>query len=196
MSVHSIRPSSVVAAAVVIGGVLIAIVPQHALTILALVIVTAAASAGLFALHANAPATWWRSPFERGLPMSWGRKGRGELDWIASELGEWRQRIAFGYALPPRVLGRMKRLIETALERAGLSAGVEERDGVIRSRLSPLAYAILMTDMTRTAPVLRMRAPDRRAVARSVHLVLDELDRLTGAHDVGISDHHSRAESS
>lgn len=192
MSVHAVRPSSVVAAAAVIGGALTAILPRHGLTIVALVIVTAAASAGLFALHANAPAMWWRSPFERGLHGK-RRTATRDLDWIGSELGERRQRIAFGYALPPQVVGRMQRLIETALERAGLLADVEENGAVIRSRLSPLAYAILTADTTRRPGVLRMRAPHRREVATCVHLVLDELDRLAGAMDVGVSDHSSRA---
>lgn len=69
MNERTLRPANVAAAAVLIGGVLIVVLPQHGLSIVQLVVVTIAAAAALYALAISVPewsATWWRvAPFNR-----------------------------------------------------------------------------------------------------------------------------------
>lgn len=162
-------------AAVVIGGALIALLPQHGMSIIRLVVLTAAAAAGLYALGVNAPATWWRSPFDR-------RPGRArrpdEIDWIRSELSGWRQRVPGGPALPPEVIRMLRPLIGAATEQAAARRAGPYRDEPVR--VSPVTRAIMSSDAPRRPRWHRMLPPNGSAVAAAVETVLDDIDRLTG----------------
>jgi hypothetical protein len=182
MNSQILRPGSIAVGAIVIGGTLVLAMPQHAESIARLVIATVAAAAALYALGFNAPPGWWHSPFDRKRAGNDDATGSRELDWIRGELAAWRRRIPNGPPLPPEVLSVLRPLIESAVERAGFRSG--ERDA--RLPLSPLTRAILRADPSQRPPWYRLVRPDRRAVAGTVHRVLDELDRIAagaaGAH--------------
>ena len=188
MNEQPFRPGSVAAAAILIGGGLIAAFPQHSMSIIRLVIVTIAAAAGLFALGVNAPATWWRSPFERGLPLKWKRSGAHELHWIRSEMAGWRQRIANGPPLPPEVVRRLQPLIAVEIERAGADPADEAIGEYTRQHLSPLTIAVFTADAGNSHHRFRFVPPNRGAVAAAVHAVLDDLERLARARSTPTSD--------
>jgi hypothetical protein len=178
MNAQILRPGGIAAGAVVIGGTLVLAMPQHAGTIVRLVIVTVAAAAALYALGFNAPPRWWLSPFDRSGATVGTRTGSREIDRVRSELSGWRQRIPGGSPLPPEVVRMLQPLIEVAIERAGLRPGDRRVTGTTRTPLSPLIRGILRTDSSTRPPWYRMVRPDRREVAATVHRVLDELDRI------------------
>jgi hypothetical protein len=173
-----IRPAGMAAATVLIGGTLVAVVPQHAPTILRLVIATLAATAALHALGMNTPPRWWRSPFVRS--RSRGRKARtaDEIDWIRSMLAAPRQRIRNGPPLPPEALALLQPVIRAGLERRGLA-----QDGqTARSLLAPATRAVLDAVPLRRPGWYRLLPPDERATARTVQRVLDDVAGLTTSH--------------
>ncbi len=77
MSERNLRPANVAAAALVIGGVLLVALPRHALSIVQLVVLTAAAATALYALAVNVPPTGWMSPFKWMSPFGGRRARRG-----------------------------------------------------------------------------------------------------------------------
>jgi hypothetical protein len=172
MSEQTLRPESVATAAVVIGGALVAVLPQHAMSIVRLVILTAAAAAGLYALGVNAPATWWKSPFDRRPGRS---RGPDEFESIRSGLSDWRQRIADGPALPPDVVRMLRPLIAAAVEQAGAGGG--RRSAGARVHLSHVTRAVLASGSRVRPRWFDMVPPDGRTVAAAVEVVLDDIER-------------------
>ena len=170
MSEQTLRPESVATAAVVIGGALIAVLPQHAMSIVRLVILTAAAAAGLYALGVNAPATWWKSPFDR---RSRRARGPDEFESIRSGLSGWRRRIPDGPALPPDVVRMLRLLIAAAVEQADGRG----RDAAAHVHLSPVTRSILASGSLVRPRWFRMVPPDGPAVAAAVDAVLDDIEQ-------------------
>jgi hypothetical protein len=180
MNERTLRPANIAAAAIVIGGALVVMLPQHAVSIAGLVIVTIAAAAGLYALAVNAPPAWWRSPFD-----VFGGDHRPDeahdIDRLRSGLSGRRQRIARDTALPPGTLRLLQPLIQVALERDSIDTGDEQSVARARTRVSPLTWAVLTTEPMERPGWIRTVRPDARHVADVVHRVLDELERLAGA---------------
>jgi hypothetical protein len=185
MNSQILRPGSIAAGAVVIGGTLVMLLPQHAMSIVRLVIVTVAAAAALNAFGVHAPPRWWRSPFDRTPGGEDTGTGSRDIDRIRSEFSGRRRRIPNGPPLPPEVLHLLRPLVEVAVARAGLDPDDSRVAG--RRRLSPLCRAVLAADRSTRPPWYRMVRPDRREVAGAAHRILDELDRLAagtaGGHD-------------
>lgn len=186
MNEQILRPSHMAAAAVVIAGGLVAIAPQHAASVVRLMLVTVAAATALYALVVNAPARWWRSPFDRGVDAVAGRgPGSGELGRLRLLLRSRRQRIAGGPALPPEVLRMLQPQIRTALDARGVELRRGEDDvAAARGLLSPVTFAILVADPLDQPRWRNTVRGDERASADVVHHALDELDRL-GAERAG-----------
>lgn len=181
MNERNLRPLNVAAAALVIGGILLLALPRYALGIIQLVVVTGAAATALHALAVNVPQTGWMSPFkwmspfadapqpERSTPAS------AELEPIRAKLAARRLRAAGGPPLPAETLRMLKPLIRSALD---IDAGGGAASPEAAARLSPLARAILATDVPSEPRWIDTVRPDATAVAGVVHSVLDELERL------------------
>lgn len=183
MNGGALRPDRVAIAAIVLGGALAIVAPQHGGTIVRLVIATGAAAAALYAFVINAPPSWWHSPFDRSDARRNGALERDRLGWVRASLGSRRQRIARNVALPPETLRALKPVIAAALERAGTSPGDPAQRDAARAMLSPLARAILDAAPLEAPGWFRTTHADQRSTARIVHAVLDELDRLAaGTH--------------
>jgi hypothetical protein len=177
MNPRYLRPANMAAATALICGVLVVAMPQHALSILRLGIVTAAAAACLFALVVNAPPTWWLSPFDRSGRRRRGRGSGGDVAWIRSRLGGRRQRIAGGRPLPAGTVQLLQPLIESALERQGIDPADRASLASAGRLVSPTTLAVLRAG-ERRGRWFRTVRPDRRGTAEAVHAVLDDLDRL------------------
>jgi hypothetical protein len=178
---RTLRPANIAAAAAVIGGVLVVLLPRHAMSIAQVVIVTIGAGAGLQALILNAPPTWWRSPFDRSVGSSGQtRPVFDETSWIRAVLSGRRQKIPNGPPLPPETLRVLQPLIRTALERQGIDPDDRRSRTAARTRLSATTLAILIAKPAKRATWLDTLRPDAHETARVVHDVLDELDRLDG----------------
>jgi hypothetical protein len=173
----TLRPGSVATAAAVIGGALIALLPQHAMSIVRLVVLTAAAAAGLYALGVNAPATWWKSPFDRRPRRS---RGPDEFESIHSGLSGWRQRLTEGPPLPPDVIRMLRPLVVAAVEQAG--AARSGPNATLRVRVAPVTRGILGSGRAVRPRWFRMAPPDKRAVAVAVDTVLDDIERIRGGN--------------
>ena len=180
MNERSLRPGHVAAAAVLIGGVLLVVLPQYGMSIVQLVIVTVAASAGLYALAVNVPSTGWISPFKWMSPFNRaasGRRTRGsdELRSIRSKLSGRRQLIENGPPVPPEALRLLKPLIVSALD---LDTDDEPPPESARGLVSPLTWAVLTSEPLERPGWFRTRRSDEREVTQAVHRVLDDLDGL------------------
>ncbi|HEX2167961.1 MAG TPA: hypothetical protein VHG09_12075 [Longimicrobiales bacterium] len=177
MNERTFRPANISAAAVAIGGVLIAVLPQHAMSITVLVIAAIAAAAGLYALAVNAPPAWWRSPFDAA--RAGGRRTEpDDIDRIRSRLSGRRQRIARDTALPPGTLRMLQPLIHVALEREGIETDDEAAIASARTLVSPLTWAVLTTEPMERPGWIRTMRPATRHTADVVHRVLNDLGRL------------------
>jgi hypothetical protein len=174
-------PGATAAAALVLGGGFVVALPQHALSVLQVVILTVAVGAGLHALSANVPPTgWmspfkWMSPFRRKAGSGRDRNGRDEIDSIRSKLGGRRQQIRKGPALPPETVGLLRPLIRKALD---LDPEAEAEWASARSVLSPRSWSILTAPPPGPDHWFRALPPNRPEVAGLVHAVLDEVDRI------------------
>jgi hypothetical protein len=177
MNARNLRPANTAAAALVIGGVLVVMLPQHAPSILRVVIVTIAATTGLYALAVNSPPAWG-SPFQRGIRWRRGARGPGEVAWIRSRLWGWRRRVGRAPALPREVRDMLRPLVVTALQRQGVDPHDDAGRATARRLLSPLSWAVLTGESRGPLAWLQARPPNRRRVAGLVHRVLDDLDRL------------------
>lgn len=174
MNERVLRPGTLVAAAVAIGGAVLLLLPHHAWSVGRLVVLTIAAGMALRALAVNAPPTWWLSPFDRPLTRPRGAGG-DETAWIRTTLSGRRQRITEGQALPPESLRQIQPLLRMTLARAG----VDPDDVTAQSRvLSPLAQAVLTAEPLRTPVGWRTVRPDPVAAAGLLHSLLDEIERL------------------
>lgn len=179
MSEPGLRPAEIAAAAVVIGGSLIVVWPQHGASLTRLIIATIAAAAGLYVFTVLAPPAWWTSPFD-ARPGRGRRRGRSvdDVDWIRALMAGRRQPIENGPPLPPGMLRLLQPLIRSALEREGLDPVERGLHGPTRTAPAPLMRAVLAAEPLRHAPWFRTRRPDPRSVAAIVDDVLDDLDRI------------------
>jgi hypothetical protein len=184
MNDPSIRPGNMVAATLMIGGILVVALPQHALSIAQIVIVASAVVTGLYALEVNVPATGWISPFKWMSPFrrrdgdhrGKGDKALDELRWIRRKLSGWRQPIQHGPPLPPETLGLLRPLIRTALD---LSSEHNGDLASIRGELTPGTWAILASEGARQPYWFQMIPPNEKEVAETVHRVLDEIQTIS-----------------
>jgi hypothetical protein len=182
---RTFRPANVASAALVLGGLMLLLRPQYAVSIVQLVLVTIAAAAGLYAFAVNAPAAWWLSPFEGTGRAVRRRRGYDETDRIRATMSGRRQEFAQGPALPPETVRIIQPLIRAAVQREGLDPADRESRETARSMLSPLSYGVLMSDARKRPPWFRMLPPDERTTADVVRRVLDDLERLAdGVADV------------
>lgn len=182
MNERTLRPANVAAAVMAIGGALTLVFPGHVLSILQVVAVTVAAAAGLYVLAVHVPPSGWISPFRWMSPFRLAtrpqrRGGRSaELEAIRVRMSGRRQRIAGGPPLPPAVLRMLQPALRAALD-------LDLREGVpppqARDRLSPAAWTVLTAEPLAGARWFRTLHSDPRAVAEAVHVILDELDRLS-----------------
>jgi hypothetical protein len=152
--------------------------PQHALSIVRLAIVTVAAAAGLYALAVQAPSTWWMSPFDRRVRRERKGPGSNEMRWIRSRLAGRRKRIDGGLSLPPEAVRLLQPLIRAALEREGLDPADASCLASAGELLSPPTWAVLAQDPVERPRWFRTLWPDVRATAEVVHSVLDDIDHL------------------
>lgn len=183
MSESALRPGSIVAAAVMIGGLIVVLFPQHGVTVVQVVVVTAAAAVGLFALAVTVPewsaVRWLMSPFNRTGRAEPERRAPHELERIRWRLSRRRQRIRDGTPLPPEVLRLLQRLVRVALERKGLDPNREAHLETIRRRVTPLTWAVLSSEPMGWKHWYQTLWGNERQVAEVVHGVLDDLDHLT-----------------
>jgi hypothetical protein len=164
------------AAALVVAGAAVAVVPQHAGSVIRLLLgalAVAALSLPLYLVARSAMDTpssvlervAWRRQQEDGVP------GLGSLRSSLRTNG-----IVTGAPLPPTVRRQLAAIVATAVERHGL----DPRDPQQRSRLSPATWAVLDADRARR-PEHERRQEYRikpAATAQLVHAVLDDLQRL------------------
>lgn len=175
------RTGETAAAVALFGGLLLIALPQHAATIVRVLLVALATVAALWAIGALVPeggiAGWWRSPFER---PSDGRTLRpsGELDRVRRMMAGRRRHISGGRPLPPDTIRLLQPLIVEALARRGLDASDPAHRTAIRGLLSPLAWRVLVSDPRYLPRWYETRRPDMRRTADAVRQLLDELERL------------------
>jgi hypothetical protein len=199
VSERNLRPANVAAAALVIGGVLLVALPRHALSIVQLVVLTAATATAVYALAVNVPPTGWMSPFKWMSPFGGTvRPVRDELssretDAIRSKLSGRRIPVAGAPPMPPEALRVLKPLIRSALD---LGPDDSVRTGAQNARLSPLTWSILRCEIDTTLGWLGTVRPNEREVAEVVHHVLDELARLDAGGQTTratLASHHPHA---
>jgi hypothetical protein len=180
VNARNLWPANTAAAALFIGGVLVVLFPEAVASVARLVVVTIAATAGLYALAVNSPPAWG-SPFLRGARRRGGGSA-GEVAWIRARLAGWRLRAGPAPPMPREVLRMLRPLIVTALQRQGIDANDAADRTAARQLLSPLSWAVLTGDPGGRLAGLPTHPPDRRRVAEVVHRVLDDLDRLNPSH--------------
>jgi hypothetical protein len=196
MNEHALRPANVAAATALIGGIALVALPQHAMSVVRVVIVSVAVGSALWVLAVHVPPTGWISPFRWMSPFAMGRSPRpgrrvGELDVLRSGLAARRQPIPDGPALPPAVVRALQPLIALALDldlrlvrRPPLAPPLDPMDrhalSRARARVSPETWAVLCAAPLHRPGWLHTHRPDPPAVANAVHAVLDEIGRLTG----------------
>lgn len=203
MSARALRPPHVAAAAVLIGGIVVTALPQHALSVFQIVVVTVAVTTGIHALAVHVPATGWLSPFRWMSPFHArgrsGHDGPGDLDAIRAKLAGRRVPVADGPPLPVETLRLLRPLIRRALHLEPAEArsvhalpwmAADPRDPVrrgdyrpdrlieARRRVSALTWSVLTAEDPDGPAWLRSRRPDQDQVAEAVHRVLDDLERV------------------
>lgn len=183
MNERVLHPLHIAAAALVLGGGLLLVLPQYALSIVRLVLVTVAAATALWAFTVDAPPTWWHSPFDRWTRAERRAGSTDDTDWIRATLSGPRQATENGPPLPPGALRLLQPLIRADLERAGLDLEDDEDRATARATLSPIAWAVLATRPLDRPRWYQVRRPDAERTAHVIHHVLDDLDRRTGAAD-------------
>lgn len=191
MNERALWPGNVAAGAVLIGGILLVAFPRHALSIVQLVVMTIAAGAAIYVLAVNVPTAGWISPFKWLSPFSLtahpDRLGHrsDELELIRGKLSSRRQKLEDGPAMPPAVLRQLKPLIAAALD---VDVRDEKQLRTARARLSRVSYAVLTAHPLERTSWFNTVPGDEVEVVRTVHQVLDDLDRLsTGGHPTPMS---------
>lgn len=170
------------AGALVIGGVAAAVMPQHAATLLRLVVSTIAVAAGLHVLGVNVPegvgGGWVRSPFGRSARASAAARPSDETDRIRAKLSARRQPVAGGPPLPPDTLRLLQSVGRSMLERQGFDPRDAARMAGATRRLSPVTRAVLAEEPLKLPDWRATRRPDVRRTAEAVHAALDDLEDL------------------
>jgi len=178
MTEHAFRPGEVASSALMIGGILVAVVPRHAMAIAQLVVVTMAVVAVRHLLARSVPPTGWLSPFKWMSPFGRreGRRrgGRGPHGFatIRSKMSGWRHPFPTGLTLPPGAVGLLKPLIRDALD---IEPDSEIPPTPEHPTVSPLTQAILECDPPKGVDRLRWIPPDSERVAEVVLTVLGDL---------------------
>lgn len=188
--------ASVAAGAVVIAGVAIAIVPQHAVSIAGVLLATVAGctvvgAAIVFAttIDPRQPEpSRYRSPFETTTTRArFHREQPASLSRVRGELttSTVRADLAPLSALPAR---RLRAIAAATLEREGLDLADPAHAEGWQARLSPHAVAAITADRTLSRqpgrPVYPRRSASAEEVAATVHAVLDELDRPPAPQEI------------
>jgi hypothetical protein len=182
-----------VAASVVVAGTAVAIVPQHTVSILRLLVVTVllavAATVGVAVLgpggrlagglHGSA------SPFERPSRRTGGQPDPPGLGVIRSSLRE--DSLPAGRPLSASAERRLGIVARSVLDRTGIDLRDPPQAAAVRAAVRPATWAVLAGLASSRpaadphAPPTRHRRPrpaDVAAAAEVVHTVLDDLDRL------------------
>lgn len=180
---------SVAAGAVVVAGVAIAVVPQHAASIIGVLLATLAACAVagvslsiLAAVDAGQPhPSGPRSPFETTTTrIRFHRERPASLSRVRGEITQGMVRADLA-PLSPLPARRLYTIAATRLAREGIDLADPAHADAVRARLSPEAVAAITADRTLARQPGRPHHPRRSAsaaeVAATVHAVLDELDR-------------------
>lgn len=177
-----VRPGMLIGAALVVGGIVAAIAPQHALTIAQVVVVTAAVTAALHVLQVN--VTDLRGRRSRGSALDYAvvrrtpRNAPADLQITRAHLE--RDRVAGGsVALPHGTALQLSRAVATELERQGFDLADPAQRAAARALVLPTTWTMLTEDPRRSSGDTRSYLPaDGPWVADVVHTVLDDLDRL------------------
>lgn len=182
MNEPGIPTGPTVAATIMIGGLMALAFPQHALSIVQVVLVTFAALAGLHALSIIAPegsvTGLWSSPFDRSPRDRPDAEHSSEIATLRAKLSARRVAIPGAPTLPPEMLRLLRSLIVVALQRAGVDPDDETGQASIRERLSPLTRALLTSNPPNSPRWINRRRAAPRRVAGVVQRVLDDLDRF------------------
>jgi hypothetical protein len=181
--------ASVVAGAVVVAGVAIAVAPQHALSVVRVLLATTAICALVGAVDAFLATVETRqpgpgdppSPFESTTTRPrFHRDQPASLSRVRGEIGQSvvRADLAPLSALPAQ---RLRTLAITVLEREGIDLTDPAHADAVRARLSPQALAAITADRSLRRrggqPDHPRRSASAEEVAATIHAVLDELDR-------------------
>lgn len=184
MSRRTLNPTNVVAAILVLGGLLMVLMPRHTISILQIVILSTAAAAGIHALAVNVPlgsaAGWSMSPFNRRTYSERQRLESHEVHRIRAKFDGARFVTPDGPAVPVETIQLLKPLILTALRQEGVDPDRLGRASAARSLLSPQIRAVLDCDPPRRPGWRQTRPANEQAVAQFVDQLLDDLDRLPG----------------
>jgi hypothetical protein len=181
MNDHDFPPRRVIAGSAVIGGVLVTVIPRHAVSILQIVIATVAVVAGLFALAVTVPPTGWLWPFKWMSPFGRGATGGRRDDGpdgfgsIRRKLSGWRLPIGSCPPMPVGVANMLRPLIRSSLR---LGPAEEPQPATLPAGISALTWSILTSDAPRKRDWFRALPPHPREVARLVDHVLDDLDSI------------------
>ena len=177
------------AGAVSVAGAAVAVVPQHTLSIVRVLVATVAIVALVAALvarlrgidHAGPDARLTRSPFESTTAR--GRTRRGQPASLARVRGEIGDGVVRADLAPLSTLAarRLTTVVTTALEREGLDVRDPAHQAAVRARLSPQALAAITADRAFRRPSGAAPHPRRSAsaqeIAATIHAVLDEVER-------------------
>jgi hypothetical protein len=166
------------AAALVVGGGLVVVFPQHTETLLRLLLGTVAV--GLLALGINAvrQRDWLDSPFERD-----NRGGRLRSDAVPG-LGSIEGALlestvpAHGMPLPPGVRRRLFSVAATVIDRDGIDLLDPAQRDAARARVSAHTWGVISDELSRSRAPRGRRRVSPADTAALVHAVLDDLERV------------------
>lgn len=180
---------SVVLGAIAAAGVAMAVVPQHALSIVrvliaatAVIVLVWAAAEALARVERVPDPDLVRSPFDTTIQRRRFHRDRpADLDRVRGELhaGTVRADVA---PLSPLAARRLLSIANVALGRLGLDLDDPAHADAVRARLSPRVLATITADRSARRHGGGYAHPRRPAspaeVAATVHTVLDELEQL------------------
>lgn len=180
-----VRPFALITAAVVISGLVIALWPQHGLSIVQVALVTAAVAAGLHAVLVNAGAGTWDV---RGSPLARLAR-RTKVPAVPSDLARTYAQLGSGrlrygqVALPWGTARQLRWIIAAALERRGIDMDDPSHHAAAQALVSPLTWAVATHNQNTPSGRRLINLPAHGPkVAEIVHLVLDDLGRLGVVH--------------
>lgn len=179
MSKQTIRPSAAAAASAVISGLIIAVWPQHAVSVVQIAVVTVAVAAALHATRTNGVRPGTDRPSDSPLARLMTPTA---LPALPSDLERTRfnlhsRRIRYrDVALPWGTAKQLRRTAAAALQRQGVDVDDPSHHAAARALVSPLTWTVLTHERYKPRKDLRGAGPK---VAEIVHAVLDDIDRLT-----------------
>lgn len=189
----SVPPARIPAVSIVLGavaaaGVAMAVVPQHALSIVRVLIAATAVTALVWAVaevlgrvERSPDPELVRSPFDTTTQRRRFHRDRpADLDRVRGELHASTVRADVA-PLSPLAARRLRAIADVVLGRDGLDIDDPAHADAVRSRLSPQALATITADRSTRRPGGAPAHPRRQAspaeVAATVHAVLDELEQ-------------------